>query len=195
MSAQSSGFLKELLALPLQQRIESIANDVSTHADKFREIEPHDLAAALGVPQARKPDGRWRFARGVEKLKLEEYAELDGVSEVLQHLYLIEDKLPAERFKSLNKYLEADYLLTNFSMLTAKERTLLEEAIAHRNLEDAAANGMCCFARYSILSSSGYELPFEADVEDDGACIHLRTPYDFRDGRFINLENCVTDHW
>jgi hypothetical protein len=38
MSAQSSGLLKKLLALPLQERIETIANDVSTRADKFRAL-------------------------------------------------------------------------------------------------------------------------------------------------------------
>jgi hypothetical protein len=58
-----------------------------------------------------------------------------------------------------------------------------------------AAVGMNCFARHSVVSLSGDELPLEGDIEDDGDCIDLRTPYDFRDGRFTDVANCVTDHW
>jgi hypothetical protein len=53
-------------------------------------------------------------------------------------------------------------------------------------------NGICGLAYYSIPSTVG-DLLFEALIEDDGACIHLKTPYDHRDGEFTNLDECVTD--
>jgi hypothetical protein len=54
---------------------------------------------------------------------------------------------------------------------------------------------MNCLAHYDVEASSGDRLPFEAFVEDDGACIDLKTPYDFRDKKFVCLDNCLTDSW
>jgi hypothetical protein len=54
---------------------------------------------------------------------------------------------------------------------------------------------MCCIGYYSVQTPSGDSLPFEATIEDDGRCIELKTPYDYRDGKFCNLDDCVTDSW
>lgn len=188
--------LSELLALPLAQRIQAVVDDVSARTDKFRKIEPHDLAEALEVPQPWSPSSSdWSFTRAVRKLSLEEYAGLSSVPEVFERLSLIKDKLPAERFQYLDQYLDLNNEQADFDVLTAEERALLAEAIAWGELEAAAAVGMNCFARYSVVSPSGDKLQFEGDIEDDGDCIDLRTPYDFRDGRFTDVANCVTDHW
>ena len=47
----------------------------------------------------------------------------------------------------------------------------------------------------SVTTESGFELAFEGDIEDDGACLGLRTPYDYRDGNFVDLDNCEYDAW
>ena len=194
MSAHSSGLLKELLALPLAQRLDAVHDDLLKRSDKFREIDPHDLAEALGVPQPESPSGEWSFTRLVEKRSLEDYADTSSASEVFQEIEGIKNKFPNKRLSYLERYY-IDAQKSDLGVLTAEERSLLEEAIALRELEEAAEVGMNCFARYSVISPSGGELPFEGDIEDDGACIDLRTPYDFRDDRFIDFENCVTDEW
>ena len=83
----------------------------------------------------------------------------------------------------------------DFHFLTTDERALLEEAIAFKELEANQDNGMCCIAYYSVQTPSGDVLSFEATIEDDGRCIELKTPYDYRDGKFCNLDDCVTDSW
>ena len=54
---------------------------------------------------------------------------------------------------------------------------------------------MNSIAPYRVETASGHLLQFEADIEDDGSCIILRTPYDFRNGKFDNLDNCWTDEF
>ncbi len=78
----------------------------------------------------------------------------------------------------------------DFHFLTPGERELLEEAIGTEELEANQSNGLGCIARYSIETASGYSLSFEGDIEDDGTCITLRTPYDYRDGKFLTLNDC-----
>ena len=82
----------------------------------------------------------------------------------------------------------------SFDFLTKIERKKLEEALARKDLEGNMSNGISSVAQFS-LGTKRAEICFEGDVEDDGACIYLRTPYDKRDGKFIDLDNCVTDCW
>jgi len=62
-------------------------------------------------------------------------------------------------------------------------------------MEANESNGMNCIARCSVESAAGAVLEFEGDVEDDGACINQRTPYDNRAKRFTNLSRCLTSGW
>jgi hypothetical protein len=187
--------MNELLAMPLQTRIATIARDVSSKADKYREIEAHDLAEALGVSSHRLPDNEWRFIHYVEAMPLEVSMACSGLCP-LDALYLIEDKLGSERFQYLSEHFELDNLRANLDILTAQEKQLLEEAIAYDVFERRRENGCGGIARFNVVSTTGQELVFEGDIEDDGACIYLRTPYDFRDGRCVDLENCLlVDEW
>jgi hypothetical protein len=49
------------------------------------------------------------------------------------------------------------------------------------------------FTEHYGVPAVGGDLLFEGVTEDDGACIDLKTPYDQRDGKFLNLDDCVTD--
>lgn len=88
----------------------------------------------------------------------------------------------------------AGYSDAKFDFLTNEERRGLEEAIAQHALENNMVNGICRVAHYNI-SVSNVDLLFEACMEDDGSSSELLTPYDYRDGKFKNLDNCVTDSW
>jgi len=111
-------------------------------------------------------------------------------------VYLIEGVVPAERLKVLveKSSILDDYSDAEFDFLTTEERRNLEEAIAEEVLKNNMENGICCVAHHEITVSN-LELQFEAYIEDDGACIDLMTPYDDRDGKFKNLDNCVTKSW
>jgi hypothetical protein len=177
--------LQQLLAMPIAQRFEAIINDLIARDDKFREIEEHDLAEALGVIDSRSPGSAntWCFTAYGVKRNIEEYAECNAPQSEL--IYLIEDKVSAERFQALVKLSSGlDQIKSpDFHFLNPGERKHLEEAIGSEELENNQANGMCCVANYTVETPSGYSLSFEGDVEDDGKCITLRTPYDYRDGK------------
>ena len=56
------------------------------------------------------------------------------------------------------------------------------------------SNGMNCIAKY-LIKASTIDLLFEGEIEDDGECYSLKTPYDHRDGKFLDLENCEITSW
>jgi hypothetical protein len=187
--------LKELLGLPMPERIAAVGLDVRNRQDRYRIIAPHALAEALGVPESRRPGGNgWGITAYAEIRSLEEQAsEKDPPSELV---YAPEGKVSAVRFKELEKEfakMDEDADIT-FDFLRKKERRLLEEGLARKDLENRIMNGISSVARYWVLTEDD-RLWFEGEVEDDGACFNLRTPYHHRDGKFIDLENCVTDEW
>lgn len=192
--SQGSDPLQKLLSIPPAERVAAVSKDVRTKTDEFRNIDPHELAESLGVPTPRWPNrSDWGFTDYAERISLEEYANgSDGLSELV---YQIKDKVSLERFQVL---VEESVDLVDycgdpqFGFLTNEERQWLEEELAFEQLESNMENGICTIAQFMIPLATG-DLVFEGDIEDDGACITLRTPYDGRDGRFRNLDNCVTD--
>ena len=187
--------LAELLALDMDSRRTAVAKDVRSRSPRYRCIPAHDLADALGIPESRRPGSAWSFTRYARLMTVEEYAECNSpASEVI---YMIEDSLDPERLEELIRLSEPldDVDKPRFSFLTRSERNDIEDAIAERQLEANESNGMCCLGHCSVKSPSGAELQFEGDIEDDGHCITLRTPYDKRAKRFVDLSRCRTIYW
>ena len=187
--------LAELLALTMDNRRNAIAKDVRSRSPRYRSIPAHDLAEALGIPEPWKPGDGWTFTRYARLMTVEEYAMYNSpASEVI---YMIEDSLDPERLEELIRLSEPldDVEKPCFSFLTRSERSSIEDAIAERQLEANESNGMCCLGHCSVKSPSGAELRFEGDIEDDGHCINLRTPYDKRAKRFVDLSRCRTSYW
>jgi hypothetical protein len=195
MSNHQNDALEELMNLPVDERLEAIAKDLARKRPRFSKISAHDLAEALDVPDHLQPSGDWSFTRYAEIVSVEEYAEFRSpASEIV---YLIRDNVSESRFEEL---LELSAPLDDdpeprFDFLTRTERSRLEQTIAEDQLEANSSNGMNCIAHFSVQSSSGQDLRFEATVEDDGCCIELRSPYDCKNGRFVNLDKCITDSW
>ena len=187
--------LAELLALDMDSRRTAVAKDVRSRSPRYRCIPAHDLADALGIPDSRRPGSEWSFTRYARMMTVEEYAMYNSpASEVI---YMIEDSLDPERLEELIQLSEPldDVDKPRFSFLTRSERNDIEDAIAERQLEANESNGMCCLCHCSVKSPSGAELQFEGDIEDDGHCITLRTPYDKRAKRFVDLSRCRTSYW
>lgn len=193
-AADASG-LQTLLALPLCERREAVARDLRRQTPQFNAIPAHDLADALGVPEPWRPGGGWSFTRYAPIVSVEEYARDNSPASEL--VYMIEKTISAERFQQLLKHSESldDSENPSFPFLTKVERSRLEQAIAEEQMEANASNGMNCIASCSVASESGAVLEFEGDVEDDGTCIDLRTPYDQRAKRFKDLSRCLTSCW
>jgi hypothetical protein len=187
--------LKKLLAMDLSDRINAVAKDVLSRKDEFQQIDNHCLAEALGVPESKRPGNDWEHISYSCKISVEEYAELNSPSSEI--VYMIEDFVTPSRFKKLLKLSAGLDDISNpvFDFLKHNERYHLEEAIASMRLEDNLMNGMSCIARYTVKSDLGEDLPFEAEIEDNGTCIFLKTPYDSRDGQFVDLSNCLTETW
>ena len=187
--------LAELLALDMDSRRTAVAKDVRSRSPRYRCIPAHDLADALGIPESRRPGSEWSFTRYARMMTVEEYAMYNSpASEVI---YMIEDSLDPERLEELIRLSEPldDVEKPRFSFLTRSERNDIEDAIAERQLEANESNGMCCLGHCSVKSPSGAELQFEGDIEDDGHCITLPTPYDKRAKRFVDLSRCRTSYW
>jgi len=195
MSKPPSKALSDLLALPLDERIKLIQKDVRTRKDRFAAIDPHALAEALGVPNSKMPGGNgWGITAYAEIKSLDDQAaEQDPVSEFV---YLLEGKVTGDRFAVLKEEFEKldESPDLSFDFLKKIERKKLEEALARKDLERNMSNGISSVAQFS-LGTKAAEICFEGYVEDDGSCIRLRTPYDKRDGKFIDLDNCVTEWW
>jgi hypothetical protein len=136
-----------------------------------------------------------RSPRYAPIVSVEEHARYNSPASEL--VYLIEEAVSAERFQQLLKHSEPldESDDPSFAFLTKGERSRLEDAIAEKQMEANESNGMNCIARCSVESDSGAVLEFEGDVEDDGACINLRTPYDKRAKRFTDLSRCLTSGW
>lgn len=187
--------LHTLLALPLGERRDAVAKDIRRRAPQFSAIPAHDLAEALDVPEHWRPGNEWSFTRYAQIVSVEEHARYNSPASEL--VYLIEEAVSAERFQQLLKHSkpldESDD--PSFAFLTKGERSRLEDAIAEKQMEANESNGMNCIAKCSVESASGAVLEFEGDVEDDGACINLRTPYDKRAKRFTDLSRCLTSSW
>ena len=187
--------LQALLALPPGERRDAVAKDVRRRAPQFSAIPAHDLADALDVPEHWRPGSEWSFTRYAPIVSVEEHARYNSPASEL--VYLIEEAVSAERFQQLLTHSEPldESDDPSFAFLTKGERSRLEDAIAEKQMEANESNGMNCIATCSVESDSGAVLEFEGDVEDDGACINLRTPYDKRAKRFTDLSRCLTSGW
>ena len=187
--------LTELLALPRPKRIAAVSKDLRCRRDRYGEIEAHALAAAVGATGSQHPgQSGWSITAYAEVRSLEEQA--DEKLPPSEFVYKLQDLVTAERFAVLKaEFAKLDQQIApKFKFLAAGERKTLEEALAREDLEGNISNGISSVARYRVDSRSS-ALWFEGDVEDDGECITLRTPYDQRDGKFTNLKNCVIEEW
>jgi hypothetical protein len=187
--------LSALLEKPMEKRIVAVARDVNSFNDVYAEIDPFDLAEALGVEQARKPDNDWVFSVSGDAESIEEYASCNSpVSEIA---YFLEGKIDEERFKFLEKkFAEPDAERNGFNFLTKEERILTEREIVKMRLSDGLKNGLGGVATYTVTLRRTH-LRFVATIEDDGSCIYLKTPYDERNERDENFSasSDYSDSW
>ncbi len=187
---------EKLLSLPLEERIRIVAEDVVSKKDEFRDIESHELAELLGIDDSWSPGPDWSYGSYFSKEDFDSYIDNYEKDELF---YLLEEEIPDERYKELLSVLEEiEEGKRNFdfyNIFTEEEQRIFKDGFE----EELADNGYFGIVKASISIESPHEidLPFEGDIEDDGACIDLRTPYDERDGNFkySNEGDYMFDSW
>jgi formylglycine-generating enzyme required for sulfatase activity len=183
-----------LLAMPLEERIEAVARDVRERSDKFRNIDPQDLAWLLEVPLY-DLDGltwpNWDWLYYIKKQSLQKYVrDYENLGEMIEENKHQFDK---RRFSMLMKKKEELNDAAMLKLLTEKETRLLTHAYRIVDLESCLNGDRAnLVAYYYVQPASGEDLTFEATF--DGFCSFdngtIQGPYDQRDGKFVVLKNC-----
>lgn len=194
--------LSELLSIPIDQRLDTVLTDVSSRSDRYAAMDPHSLAESLGVPQPWNPAGGWDYIRYYPWPTFDQWCEDADLDRATQLDYFTAC-FNADRLQHLTKQNMADkepHVAHRFLGTSAVEEECIRRMIENREWisEVELANcseGNPVIARYELKTASGEALRFEGEIEDDGACIFLRTPYDDRDGRFVDLTDSATDEW
>lgn len=180
VSAHFGDAVGALAGLPLSERIDAIAEDVRQGTDAYRSLSPDDLAEAVGL--SLDDTSEWnRFddiaVRSVEEL-LDEGEEAEILTEFLIGRVSEERKAAAEAL--MKSY--ADNHNNSLLDLTFMEKEIIEEGWHKERLSSGADFQM---VETSIFSSNGFELMFQAYVNCTGEVDEVLTPYDQRDGRFV----------
>ena len=140
----------------------------------------------------RSPGGwpTWERVTYCIKYSLEEWADVLGAPSCLV------DFIPESINPTRQHVLEAKFEGLDagdgqaFDFLDAEERAAIEAAVLDVEMRNIQDNGMNCLAHTHVKSKSGASLSFKAVIEDDGKCEELRTPYDKRDGLWVDLSDC-----
>ncbi len=187
MCPDSKKQLEELLSLPLEERIEAVARDLKCREKKYSLIDAYSLAEALGVELDDVMDAQWSIIEYVPIHSLETLIE--GYCQASDFVYFFEGLVSQERFDELEKQFKAfeDGEVSNLDFVTPEERRTVETKIAE---EEESEGRIHRLATYTLVTGSGDQLRFEAEVGCGGYKCPLRTPYDEMEGNFTNLDGC-----
>jgi hypothetical protein len=183
--------IAELEAVPdIQQRIDLIAEDVSTGRERFRPVDVWKLAALLGLDFQDNAD--WDRSSWARKACLENDSFDHPYAENVE---LLEEAVPRQRYEQLQSLAE-DILNGDGEdddgdrdlPLTPEEIKLLEEEYSVARADDTP-----CFEYIStsLTSSNGESIYFAALVGDAGAIEDPESPYELDGGPCFEPEDCV----
>jgi hypothetical protein len=74
-----------LEAMTLAKRIAALAVDVESKRDEYRLIDPHEPASLLGIDDADKPGGNWKYLKTP-------YDKRDGAFDSLSKYVIVENR-------------------------------------------------------------------------------------------------------
>src|SRR5262249_44479045 len=151
-----------------------VAADVDSKQDEFRSIDAVELASLLGIEDAERPGDDWNFGWFLPRVPLDDILDQWDEETIVE---LLQSQLTPERYKELCSKidLQQEDNAKVLEFLTEDEKLKIEEHYMEGQAEHP--DSAWCFADISIEAPHGKILTFEAFIEDDGACIELKTPY------------------
>lgn len=201
-TSRADDLLDFLKGLPLAERIETIARDVLEKKDIYRPIDVIQLAKLVGIKEPYTLyDQKRIFIRYLKMLNLDEIYECLGAYPIVRHCTYekvanVMDRAKYDRFIDNLTNLEDDEnekFHKETTRLSEKQNKIITEITNNGLLSDEWCECSTDIARCCIENKI-YNLNFECEVEDGEYFNHLG-PYDHRDGKFVNLEGCVTIEW
>ena len=184
--------LSALMGLSYEDRIEVIWQDVSSRTDKYRELSATDLCGALEVPLGDLETSAWTSWESYHLMKsisLKDYIEEYNLklSEMLigEIRYLIKPNRFAEiKAAALLSEASQDY---SCDFLTDQERKLIADTYSSSDLDSSDDSSTFYISFYTVMTQSDEPLRFQAETL--GGQIYIGTPYDDRDGDFIDPDS------
>lgn len=176
-----------LAAMPVQDRIDSVARDLTTRKDHYAGVVGYQLAELLGL----EPDQLegWPRVNFVEQIEPSTFLKNLGYLSTTAYERL-RDAVSTERLAEIDSAIDRSAPRESLSQY---ELSLVIEKEEQNRLEE---DGLYIpLAERSAFSSAGLELAFQAVVEDDGILISVLTPYDRRDGNFYDYSGRPQDHF
>lgn len=194
-------FVDLLKNICIDARIIEVHEDVKSKRDRYRVIDPFELADLLDVASPESPNSMdgWCIARYMKKKSIYEIIDHGGY-ESFDSAYVWEKMRKARKEKKLERFLSEfakcgnldceniDKILNKFD----QSEVDLMVFIVNKGLFDDGHGAV--IGSYTVECECR-ELCFEAIVEDDGSCIDLKGPYDDRDGEFFDTTDCLTEDW
>jgi len=181
--------LDKLKSISLDDRIKDIEKDLSSNNDFYKDIEPEIIAQLLEVPldaiNGENPDDWYKWATW-------NYVKILSVEQLLSNGYQID-----ELINNLEDENRIEFLLNQINdfkkiiiELTLDEKAKISLAIANNNLNSLDGDRHLQIAQYCVNPKSNTPLYFEATLDGDYYTTNsLKTPYDERDGKFLNVES------
>jgi hypothetical protein len=107
-------------------------------------------------------------------------------------LEMLQPHVTEERYRQLDlKVRNTKLRRGKIDFLTEAEKQLVERLYMQSEADNVGGSSALAF--YTVNGPRGTKLTFEAFIEDDGGCVHLKTPYDERDGTFTDLSKCLIE--
>lgn len=186
-SDQAFGILEPML---VAERVIAIHEDIASGRRQFAHLDPFDLAHLLDVPQPDIPENSWHFVTAVEVQSLEAQLEENFTDGAAELIYWLSELVSEYRLKELEiecKKYDAG-ARGDLRFLHPNERVSLERLLARVDLQGLLDNGAGCTA-YFCVQVGDIELWFNAEIEDDGHCFLMSTPYTGANGPNVILSN------
>lgn len=184
--------------MSVAERAMAIHEDIVSGRMRFAHLDPFDLAYLLGVSQPDMPDGSWHFVTAAEVRSLEAQLEENYTDGAAELIFRLSDVVDGHRFKELKIECEKydAGVRGDLHFLHPNERWYLERLLAKDDLRGLLDNGLGCTAYFCVQTGES-ELWFNAEIEDDGHCFLMSTPYTGADGPIgiLSNPNCVYEDW
>ena len=188
--------IAELAAMAINERKSAVEKDVRLKKDRYSKISSIEFAALLGIDEGGRPrcgKAPWSFFRYMEKMSISEHLCNTGNLWTPAIWAVLERTVTRERLDEIDALDESSEVTEE--KLTQHERDIILNAL-HEEIEGSVDDGpYYAIARSSVTTEDGVDLLFEGDIEDDGVCLGLRTPYDQRDGKFVDLDTVLYVEW